>query len=129
MSAKTLLVLAASLGALAVILGAFGAHALKQRLPEEALKTFETGNRYHWYHCFALFICAWLASTGIQALPLSFAGWGFLLGTLLFSGSLYLLSMTGIRWLGAITPIGGTLWILSWISLAVAACKGNYGAS
>lgn len=125
MSAKTLFVLAACLGALAVVFGAFGAHALKQRLSEDALRTFETGNRYHWYHCFALFICAWLASTGVSSPSLNFAAWGFALGMILFSGSLYVLAISGIRWLGAITPIGGSFWVLAWLALAAAAYQGK----
>ena len=108
-------------GGLAVALGAFGAHALKARLTPELLATFETGVRYQMYHALALLgaaaaIARWPASN----LP-SVAGWLFVAGTLLFSGSLYLLCITHKRWLGAVTPFGGLAFIAGWVCLALAA--------
>ena len=102
---------------MAVAAGAFGAHALRWRLPPDLLAVFETGARYQMYHALALFAVAW-ATTRWPAPPIRAAGWLFLSGTALFSGSLYLLSLTGLRWLGAITPLGGILFLAGWLSLA-----------
>jgi uncharacterized membrane protein YgdD (TMEM256/DUF423 family) len=109
--------------ALAVVLGAFGAHALKAVLTPEMLTIWETGNRYHVYHALGLFVVAfvglWAQATGkTPPAPLSIAGWLFVAGLFLFSGSLYTLAYTGIRWLGAITPLGGVSWIAGWLALA-----------
>jgi len=116
--------LASILGGLAVALGAFGAHALKARLPANLLETFETGVRYHFYHALAL----GLVIVAIQLWPKTnlpvIAGWLFVAGVVIFSGSLYLLAFTGIRWLGAITPIGGVAFIAGWACLALAAWRG-----
>jgi uncharacterized membrane protein YgdD (TMEM256/DUF423 family) len=102
-------------GFVSVAGGAFGAHALKQRLPADLLTIFEVGVRYQMYH--ALLLCL------IGILPLSptvrWAGILSLLGTVLFSGSLYVLALSGIRWLGAITPLGGLCFLGSWIAVAV----------
>lgn len=111
--------------ALAVMMGAFGAHALKDLLPPERLVIWETANRYHFYHGFALFfveVMALVAFADRMAVPktVTVSGFLFLLGLVLFSGSLYLLAYTGIRWLGAITPLGGTSWIIGWLVLAYA---------
>lgn len=103
---------------LAVVLGAFGAHALRDRLTPELLDTFETGVRYEIYHAFAILIVA-LALTRWQSNLVGYAGWAFLVGTILFSGSLYLLALTGMRWLGAVTPIGGVAFIAGWVLLAI----------
>lgn len=105
---------------LAVALGAFAAHGLRGRLSPEALQTFETGARYHMYHALALLAVAW-AVTRWPGTAVTAAGWLFIAGTLLFSGSLYLLAITGVRALGAITPIGGFAFILGWLALAWAA--------
>jgi uncharacterized membrane protein YgdD (TMEM256/DUF423 family) len=105
---------------LAVALGAFAAHGLRARLSPEALQTFETGARYHMYHALALLAVAW-AVTRWPGTAVTAAGWLFIAGTLLFSGSLYLLALTGVRALGAITPIGGFAFILGWLALAWAA--------
>ena len=105
---------------LAVALGAFAAHGLRARLSPEALQTFETGARYHMYHALALLAVAW-AVTRWPGTAASVAGWLFIAGTLLFSGSLYLLAITGVRMLGAITPVGGFAFILGWLALAWAA--------
>jgi uncharacterized membrane protein YgdD (TMEM256/DUF423 family) len=107
---------------IAVAAGAFGAHALKSRLPADMLAVFEVGARYQMYHALALLACAW-AVTKWPGTLVSAAGWLFILGTLLFSGSLYVLSLTGLRWLGAITPLGGIALLAGWICLAAAAIK------
>jgi uncharacterized membrane protein YgdD (TMEM256/DUF423 family) len=105
---------------LAVALGAFAAHGLRSRISPEALQTFETGARYHMYHALALLVVAW-AATRWPGGAVTAAGWLFVAGTLLFSGSLYLLAVTGMRVLGAITPFGGLAFILGWLALAWAA--------
>jgi uncharacterized membrane protein YgdD (TMEM256/DUF423 family) len=120
---KAFMVIAALSGALSVALGAFGAHALEARLSAELLRTFETGVRYQFYHTLALLavvvaIGRWPASN----LP-PVAGWLFVAGIVVFSGSLYLLVMTGARWLGAVTPIGGAAFIAGWLLLALAAWR------
>lgn len=102
---------------LAVALGAFGAHGLKNSLSSDLLNTFEVGVRYHFYHTFGLFVVAW-ASTRWPGGSVTAAGWLFVAGIIIFSGSLYLLSLTGLRWLGAITPIGGLAFLLGWLLLA-----------
>ena len=102
---------------LAVALGAFAAHGLKSKLPPEMMSTFEVGVRYQMYHALALLAVAW-ASTRWPGSSVNAAGWLFLAGTIIFSGSLYLLSLTGLRWLGAITPIGGVAFLLGWLLLA-----------
>lgn len=102
---------------LAVALGAFAAHGLRSRLSAEALATFETGARYHMYHALALLGVSW--ALGRWSGPwASAAGWLFVAGTILFSGSLYVLAVTGVRALGAITPFGGLAFILGWLALA-----------
>ena len=108
-------------GGLAVALGAFGAHALKARLSPDSLMTFETGVRYQMYHALALLAVAAAVSRVPSSSLLSAAGWLFVVGTLLFSGSLYLLCFTQKRWLGAITPFGGLALIAGWVCLALAA--------
>lgn len=117
--------LAGSLSAfLAVAAGAFGAHALRARLTPELLAAFETGARYQMYHALALLAVAW-AATRWPGLPVRAAGWLFIGGTVLFSGSLYLLALTGARWLGAVTPLGGLLFLGGWIALAAGLAKGS----
>lgn len=117
-----------ALGALsagiAVALGAFGAHALKARLDAPLLAVFETGVRYQMYHAFALMAVAWAWSRWPGSVLLT-SGWLFVAGTLLFSGSLYLLSLTGVRWLGAVTPLGGVAWLAAWLGLAWSAWRGG----
>lgn len=113
---------------LAVAAGAFGAHALRARLAPDLLAVFETGARYQMYHALALLAVAWAASRyagGGGGLPIRAAGWLFIGGTVLFSGSLYLLALTGTRWLGAITPLGGLLFLAGWVSLAAGFAKGG----
>lgn len=110
------------LGALAmafgVALGAFGAHGLKARLAPDLLAIYETGVRYHLVHGLALFVAAWLAGED-STRSARLAGILFAVGILLFSGSLYLLALTGVRAFGAVTPIGGVAWIAAWGILAL----------
>lgn len=117
--ARPFLALGALSGFLAVAAGAFGAHALRARLAPELLAIFETGARYQMYHALALLAVAWLASAA-PSRWVDAAGWLFVLGTLLFSGSLYLLALTGQHWLGAVTPLGGVAFLAGWLSLAIA---------
>ncbi len=113
--------------ALAVAAGAFGAHALRARLDPGALAVFETGARYQMYHALALLAVAWLAERGGGGVART-AGWCFLGGTVLFSGSLYLLAVSGMGWLGAVTPLGGGLFLAGWLTLAWAAVRRPHGA-
>lgn len=109
---------------LAVAAGAFGAHALRAKVEPRLLEVFETGARYQMYHALALLAVAWLVGQGGRvAGPASLAGWSFVAGTLLFSGSLYAMTFTGVRALGAITPLGGVGFIAGWVLLAVAASR------
>jgi len=107
----------------AVAAGAFGAHLLRSRLTPDALGTFETGARYQMYHALALFAVAW-ATTRWPAPPVRAAGWLFVVGTVLFSGSLYLLALSGVRWWGAVTPLGGLCFLAGWALLAVGVWRG-----
>ena len=111
-----------SAAAIAVALGAFGAHALKARLPADLLAVFETGVRYQLTHALALLAVAW-ACTRWPGTAVNASGWLFVAGTVIFSGSLYALALTGVRWLGAVTPIGGVAWLAAWLCLAWAARK------
>ena len=101
---------------LAVALGAFGAHALKNRLTPDMLDIFEVGVRYHMYHALGLLAVAWATSRWPES-NLTAAGWAFIVGIIIFSGSLYILSMTGMRWFGAITPLGGLAFLIGWAIL------------
>ena len=101
-----------------VALGAFGAHILKNRLTSEMLDIFEVGVRYQMVHAFALFVVAWASSHWGNA-NFSISASLFVCGIILFSGSLYLLSLTGAGWLGAITPVGGMMFLLGWFYLAL----------
>ena len=114
--------LGAASAAVAVAAGAFGAHALRARLPPASLAVFETGARYQMYHALALFAVVWALSRWPGQLPV-WAGWLFVAGTVLFSGSLYILALTGIRWWGAVTPLGGVAFLAGWICLAASAGK------
>ena len=110
-------------GFLAVAAGAFGAHALRARLSTDLLAAFETGARYQMYHALALLAVAWMLGRWPGPWPVR-AGWLFLAGTVLFSGSLYALALTGVRWLGAITPLGGAAFLAGWVCLALGATRG-----
>ena len=122
MSPRALAVAGAVLAFLAVAAGAFGAHALEGRLASDALEVFETAARYHAYHALALLATAALAARW----PDPWWGWAgglFLAGVVIFSGSLYALAMSGVRWLGAITPIGGLAMLAGWLAAAAAAWR------
>tara|TARA_R110002072_G_scaffold935_2_gene7577 strand:+ start:6891 stop:7268 length:378 start_codon:yes stop_codon:yes gene_type:complete len=121
--AKLFITLASLSGMMAVMLGAFGAHALKAKLDAYSLGIFETAVQYHFYHSVALLAVGILALSQPQTALLKSSGWLFLFGILVFSGSLYLLSITGVRWLGAITPIGGLAFIAGWGCLAATGWK------
>jgi uncharacterized membrane protein YgdD (TMEM256/DUF423 family) len=117
---RTFIVAAAVAGLVGVALGAFGAHGLRNRLTPDMLAVFETGVRYQMYHALALLAVGVLMDR-LTGWPLPAAGWLFLGGIVLFSGSLYLLALTGVTWLGAITPLGGLAFLAGWICLAIAA--------
>ena len=125
---KTFLIWAALLGALAVILGAFGAHKLKELVPPETVSTFQTGVTYQFYHVFALLAVGILYAYA-PGPQLVWAGRLFLIGILLFSGSLYVLTLlkatdtVGLRGIGAITPIGGLAFIGGWVMLLLGVLK------
>lgn len=104
---------------LAVAAGAFGAHALKSRLAADLFDIFEVGVRYHMYHALALLAVAWVCTRWPGNLTVA-SGWLFVAGIVIFSGSLYILSLTGLRWFGAITPIGGVAFLSGWVCLILA---------
>lgn len=118
MHPKLWIALAAASAFMAVAAGAFGAHGLKSRLEPDLLEVFEVGARYHMYHSLALGL---LAVCGLAREDFRIQGpaWCFLAGTLIFSGSLYLLALTGVRWLGAITPLGGLTLLVGWAWFAL----------
>jgi uncharacterized membrane protein YgdD (TMEM256/DUF423 family) len=119
---KFWLTIGALSGFLAVAFGAFGAHGLANRATPEELNAFEIGARYHMYHALALLAVAWLATQGDSAL-VGAAGWAFLIGTVLFSGSLYVMGITGSRALGLVTPLGGVGFLIGWLCLVARALK------
>jgi uncharacterized membrane protein YgdD (TMEM256/DUF423 family) len=121
---RTFVVLGAVLGFLGVALGAMGAHALSQRLAPDRLAIYETAARYQMYHALALLAVAWAVGrwpSGVTAA----AGWLFVAGVLIFSGTLYALAFGAPRWFGAITPIGGLCFLAGWAALALAAIRGR----
>jgi uncharacterized membrane protein YgdD (TMEM256/DUF423 family) len=107
-----------------VAAGAFGAHALRAKLGPDLLAVFETGARYQMYHAFGLLAVAWAVTRWPGSLA-AWAGWLFVAGTILFSGSLYALALSGARWLGAITPFGGIAFLAGWACLVIAGVKGE----
>ncbi len=107
---------------IAVITGAFAAHTLKSRLSPDMFQVFEVAVRYQMYHALGLIAVAWAASQWSSQL-ITASGWLFVAGIVIFSGSLYILSLTGARWLGAITPIGGVAFIIGWGCLLWAAIR------
>jgi uncharacterized membrane protein YgdD (TMEM256/DUF423 family) len=115
---RTFLLLGSVLGFLGVTFGAFGAHALRSRLSADMLAVFETGVRYQMYHVFAVLIVAAAIGHIGNARLLATAGWFFVAGIVLFSGSLYTLALTGVGMLGAVTPFGGLCFLIGWASLA-----------
>lgn len=120
-SGSTLLATSCVLMAAGVALGAFGAHVLSTSLTPDLLAIYETGVRYHLVHGMAAVLCVLLARGGVRRAE--GAGWLFVVGTVVFSGSLYVLALTGQRWLGAVTPVGGVCWIAGWLVLAVSALR------
>ncbi|HWP65381.1 MAG TPA: DUF423 domain-containing protein [Candidatus Limnocylindria bacterium] len=118
---RTFLALGAVLAGLAVAAGAFGAHGLRGRLAPEMLDVFETAARYQMYHALGLLAVAWAVARWPAA---AVAGWCMLAGVVVFCGSLYVLSLTGMRWLGAVTPLGGLAFMAGWLLLALAAWRG-----
>ena len=116
---RTFLLIGAALNFLGVAAGAFGAHALRSRLTADMLSVFETGVRYQMYHGFAILLVALLIGHAGSARLLVISGWSFVAGVVLFSGSLYALTLTDVRVLGAITPLGGLLFLLGWGCLAL----------
>lgn len=109
-------------GLLGVLLGAFGAHAMRARLPADMLRIWETAVQYQFWHALALLAVGLLASRAAGAW-LNAAGWTFTLGVLIFSGSLYALALSGVRTLGAVTPVGGLLLIAGWACLLLAIAR------
>ena len=117
--ANTFLLVGSLVGFLGVAAGAFGAHGLRSRLSPDMLAVFETAVRYQMYHVFALLITAVVMGRLGDARLLTIAGWSFIAGIVLFSGSLYALALTGISSLGAITPVGGLSFLVGWACLAI----------
>ena len=120
MTVRLFAILGCLTAAMAVSLGAFGAHALKARLSTEMLNTYQTAAQYHFYHALGLLAAAFVATLLPDSNLPKWAGWLMSGGSVLFCGSLYLLSLTGTRWLGAITPLGGVAFIAAWLLLATA---------
>ena len=116
------LTVAAIFGGLSVAAGAFGAHALRETVSERMLEIFDTGARYQMYHALALLLVA-LRISRLENTPTALlaSGWLFIIGVVIFSGSLYALSLTGIKYLGAVAPLGGTALIAGWVALAITA--------
>lgn len=121
--AKIYLLIAAMNGFIAVALGAFGAHGLKQRLSADLLAVYQTGVQYHFYHTLALLAVGLLMLQWPLNNSLRWSALLFCIGIVIFSGSLYVLSISGVRWLGAITPIGGVAFLAGWIMLGLAILK------
>ena len=113
---KTFIILASMFSFIGVALGAFAAHALKDKLPADMFAIWEVGVRYHMYHALGLFAVAWVATQFPEA-NVSVSGWLFVCGIIIFSGSLYALGLSGMRWFGAITPIGGLCFLVGWLWL------------
>jgi len=123
MTAKTILILGGILGALSVAIGAFGAHGLEATLTANTrVETFETAVKYQFYHTLALILLG-ILMLNVQSNYFSYAGISFLIGIVIFSGSLYTLSLTNITWLGAITPIGGLAFIMGWVFMILGISK------
>jgi uncharacterized membrane protein YgdD (TMEM256/DUF423 family) len=124
LSVAKLFIFLGSINALLVIVfGAFGAHALKARIPPETMEIYQTGIQYHFYHAIGLFIIAFVALHLPKSGYVKWCGWMMLVGIILFSGSLYAISLGGMRWLGMITPIGGTAFVIAWALLAIGILK------
>jgi uncharacterized membrane protein YgdD (TMEM256/DUF423 family) len=120
---KTFVMIASILGATSVGAGAFGAHALRDKLTPRMLDVWQTAAHYQMYHALALLAVAWIMHQAPLSRSAMAAGWAFIAGVALFSGSLYAMALSGIRDLGAITPLGGVALIIGWICLAAAATR------
>jgi uncharacterized membrane protein YgdD (TMEM256/DUF423 family) len=115
---RTFFLIGSLLGSLSVALGAFGAHALRDRIEASLLANYQTGVSYMFYHTLALFIVVLALTRWPGSSQAAWAGWLFVIGIVFFSGSLFVMAFTGMRWLGAITPIGGVAFIAGWLLLA-----------
>ncbi len=115
---RTFFLIGSLLGSISVALGAFGAHALRDRIEASLLANYQTGVSYMFYHTLALFIVVLALTRWPGSSQAVWAGWLFVIGIVIFSGSLFLMAFTGMRWLGAITPIGGVAFIAGWLLLA-----------
>jgi uncharacterized membrane protein YgdD (TMEM256/DUF423 family) len=122
-TAKLFLILGGINAALVVMLGAFGAHGLKARLTAEMLAVYQTGVHYHLFHALGLLAVGLVASQIADSVWLKWSGWLMLAGIILFSGSLYVLSVSGMRWLGMVTPFGGVAFIAAWIVFVIAVAR------
>ena len=123
MNARLCVVVSAIALAAAVALGAFGAHALRARLAPESFAAYQTAVQYHFWHALGLLAVGILMTQWATAQGLAWAAWLLIAGLIFFSGSLYLLALTGARWLGALTPIGGGAFIAAWVVLAWVALR------
>ncbi|HEY7897746.1 MAG TPA: DUF423 domain-containing protein [Gemmatimonadaceae bacterium] len=121
--ARLFILLGSVNAALAVILGAFGAHMLKARLSPEMLNVYQVGSHYHFYHAIGMLVVGLLAAQLHNDGAVQLSGFLMLAGIVLFSGSLYLLAVTGLTWLGAVAPLGGLAFIAAWVVLAVAVLR------
>ncbi len=122
MSGKFFLMIGSIFGFLGVAIGAFAAHGLKTKLSAEMFSILEVGVRYHMYHVFALLAVSWAVSHApIHWFPIS--GWCFIAGIIIFSGSLYILALSGVKAWGAVTPVGGLFFLVGWLTLAFGAFK------
>jgi len=122
-AARLFLILGAANAALVVILGAFGAHGLKARLGADMMTVYQTGVQYHMFHALGLLAVGLTLTQLPESALLKLSGWLMLAGIVIFSGSLYVLSTTGWKWLGAVTPFGGLSFIAAWVVFVVAAVK------
>jgi uncharacterized membrane protein YgdD (TMEM256/DUF423 family) len=122
-TAKIFLILGGINAVLVVLLGAFGAHGLKARMTAEMLAVYQTGVHYHLFHALGLIVVGLVATQISDSAYLRWSGWLMLAGIVLFSGSLYVLSVSGLRWLGMVTPFGGISFIVAWILFVVAIVK------
>jgi len=123
--ARWFLLLGAANAALAVLLGAFGAHSLKTHLSADMMAVYQTGLQYHLFHALGLLAVGFALKQIGDSAWLRWSGWLMLAGIVIFSGSLYVLSTTGWKWLGAVTPLGGLSFIVAWVLFAVAATRGS----
>ena len=123
---KIFIVVASLSACIAVGLGAFAAHALKEKLSPDLFSIWEVGVRYHMYHALGLIAVAWVVAQFPES-NAAIAGWFFVGGTVIFSGSLYVLSLTGERWIGAITPLGGVCFLIGWVWLAWSVWRSSGG--